>query len=475
MESNDYLLKTPVKKLLIKFAVPCIISLLVGALYNIVDQIFIGNSGAGTAGVMATTLVYPFTVFALAVALLLGDGTAALYSITLGEKKEQIAKKCVSLGICSLLLSGVILMLLGFIFKPEILNFLGASGYSAECQAYASEYMTIILAGIPFSVFVSGATALIRASGAPTYSTLSTVIGAVINLVFDPIMIFAMGLGVRGAAIATIAGQIVSALFAFRYFVNPPRGKRKKDAESTLTSELVKLDAKSFTFKKQDQKIFLRSLKLGLTSFITQFAVVVITVVANNVVGSVGGEHATDAGGALGIVFKVFGIVISFSVGLAVGGQPIIGFNYGARRQDRVRETFKYILLGNLLIGLIATLLFEFAPSLIVKLFGENALDLTFYRDFAAASFRIYLGGILFCCLSKASSIFLQSIERPFKAMFISFMRDVIVLVPAVIILGNQGGLYGLLWAGPLADGLTAILTVALLFPELKSLKKTSY
>lgn len=468
MKENDYLLKAPIKPLLLKFAIPCIFSLLISSLYNIVDQIFIGNSASGTAGVMATTLVFPFTVIALAIALLIGDGAASLYSIALGEKKPEVAKKSVGLAILSLLLSGVLLMLIGFIFKAPLLNLFGASGYSPECQLFADEYMTIILAGIPFAVFTSGAASIIRASGAPTYSTISTVVGAIINIIFDPIMIFGLNLGVRGAAIATIAGQIVSALFCLYYFLNLPRSKTQKQAESTLTSELVKLSASSFTF---DRSILSRLLKLGISSFITQISVVIITIVANGVVGKIGGPHATDAGAALGIVFKIFGIVLSFTIGLAVGGQPIIGYNYGAKRYDRVKTTYRLILLGNLLIGLIATALFEFAPNIIVKLFGGNASDLAFYQTYAAAAFRIYLGGILFCCLTKASSIFLQSIERPFKAMLLSLTRDVIILVPAVIIAGNLGGLFGMLWAGPIADLVAGALTFFFVRSELKSLK----
>ncbi|MBQ9019918.1 MATE family efflux transporter [Candidatus Saccharibacteria bacterium] len=460
---NNYLLTVPVQKLLLKFAIPCVLSMLVGALYNIVDQIFIGNSTAGTAGIMATTLVYPFTVVALAIALLIGDGTAALYSVSLGRKNTTSAKKSIGNALLALIVSSLVLTALGFIFMEPIMNFLGSAGYSPECQAFARDYLTIILLGFPFYIFTSGAAPLIRASGAPTYSMISTVIGAIINLIFDPIMIFGLNIGIQGAAIATIAGQIISALIVAAYFIHPPRNKKLSTAESTLTSELVKITPKSF---RLDKKVFSESLKLGISSFITQLSIAIITVVANNVVGAIGGIHATDAGGALGIVFKVFAIVISFVVGVAVGGQPIIGFNYGANRPDRVLATFKYIIITNTIISIIAMALFEFAPSLIVSIFGGHADDLSFYQNFAAMSFRVYLGGIVLCCLTKSAAIFLQSIERPYHAMLLSLMRDVILLVPAVCFFGFSYGLEGMLWAGPVTDIISFIVTcIVLYFP----------
>lgn len=468
---NSYLLNTPVQKLLIKFAIPCVMAMLVGALYNIVDQIFIGNSAAGTAGIMATTLVYPFTVVALAIALLIGDGAAALYSISLGRKNQSAAKKCIGNAIISLVVSSVILMALGLIFMGPVLNFLGAQGYSPECQEFARQYLTIILLGFPFYIFTCGAAPLIRASGAPTYSMISTVVGAIFNLIFDPIMIFGLNMGVQGAAIATIAGQIVSAIIVGVYFVRPPRNKKLSTAESTLTSELVKLSRASF---KLDKQVFAESLKLGISSFITQISIAIITIVANNVVGAIGGAHATDAGGALGIVFKVFAIVISFVVGVAVGGQPIIGYNYGAGRTDRVLGTLKYVLITNTFISLIAMALFEFAPGMIVSIFGGHADDLAFYQHFAEMSFRIYLGGIVFCCIQKTACIFLQSIERPYHAMLLSLTRDVILLVPAVCFFGFSYGLDGMLWAGPVTDVISFIVTAILLATQIRKLKATA-
>lgn len=221
-------------------------------------------------------------------------------------------------------------------------------------------------------------------------------------------------------------------------------------------------------------KVLGKLLKLGISSFITQVSIAIITIVANNVVGTIGGENATDAGGALGIVFKIFAIVLAFSLGVAVGGQPIIGFNYGAKQYKRVLETYKLILIANIVIGAISMLLFEFAPNLIVSLFGGHANNLEFYQDYACLSFRIYLGGILLCCIQKASCIFLQSIDKPYKAMILSLMRDVIILVPGVCILGLCGNLYTMLWAGPVSDIGAFIVTVIFVTMEYRKINKLS-
>lgn len=337
--------------------------------------------------------------------------------------------------------------------KP-ILSLLGVNGYDERCKLFTEQYYTIILCGTPFYMLLSAMASIIRASGAPGYSMISTIVGAVINLIFDPILIFVFDLGVQGAAIATIAGQIVSACLCAIYFRKP---------------KLMKLTKESFLI---DTKVLGKLLKLGISSFITQVSIAIITIVANNVVGTIGGENATDAGGALGIVFKIFAIVLAFSLGVAVGGQPIIGFNYGAKKYKRVLETYKLIVISNIIIGIISMLLFEFAPSYIVSLFGGHANNLEFYQEYACLAFRIYLGGILLCCIQKASCIYLQSIDKPYKAMTLSLMRDVILLVPGVCIFGLCGNLYTMLWAGPVADIGAFIVTVIFATVECRKISK---
>lgn len=283
---------------------------------------------------------------------------------------------------------------------------------------------------------------------------ISTIVGAIINLIFDPILIFVFNLGVRGAAFATIAGQVVSACLCALYFRKP---------------KLMKLTKESFVI---NTKVLRRLLKLGISSFITQISIAIITIVANNVVGAIGGENATDAGGALGIVFKIFAIVLAFSLGVAIGGQPIIGFNYGAKKYKRVLKTYKLIIIANIVIGVISMLLFEFAPDFIVSLFGGHANNLEFYQEYACLSFRIYLGGILLCCIQKSSCIYLQSIDKPYKAMTLSLMRDVILLVPGVCIFGLSGNLYTMLWAGPVSDIGAFIVTVIFVTIECRKISK---
>lgn len=453
---NLYLTTAPIKQLLIKFSIPCVLAMLVSALYNIVDQIFIGNSIAGTSGIMATTLVFPFTVVALALAQLIGDGCAALFSISLGSKDEKTSNRCVGNAIIAIILLSILLVCFGFIFMKPILNVLGVNGYDERCQIFTKQYYTIILCGTPFYMFASAMASIIRASGAPGYSMISTVIGAIINLILDPILIFWFNLGVKGAAIATIAGQIVSAILCLIYFRKP---------------KLMNLTKESF---KLEGTVLRKLLKLGISSLITQVSIAIITIVANNVVGSIAGINATDAGGALGIVFKIFAIVLAFSLGVSVGGQPIIGFNYGAKQYKRVLETYKFIIFANIAIGIISMLIFEFLPNIVVNMFGGHANNLEFYREYACLSFRIYLGGILFCCIQKSSCIFLQSIDKPYKAMILSLMRDVILLVPGVCILGLYGNIYTMLWAGPVADIGAFIVTVIFVTIECRKITKLS-
>ena len=348
---------------------------------------------------------------------------------------------------------GVLLMVIGFAAESPILKILGVSGYSPTTQEFTKQYMTIILAGVPFYVFSSAMASVIRADGSPKYSMISTVIGAVINLILDPILIFACKMGVQGAAIATIAGQVVSAIVCAIYF-------RKM--------KLVKLQRDAF---KPNFKVIGKTLRLGISSLITQAAIAIITIVANNVVGTIGGENATDAGAALGIVFKVFAIVIAFSLGISVGAQPIVGYNYGAKKYDRVLQAFKLVIICNVILGIIATILFEAAPGLIVAIFGKGS---KFYKDYAILSFRIYLGGIMFCCLQKASCILLQSINKPYKALILSLMRDVILLVPGVCLLGLLGNLKLMLWAGIIADIGAFIPTIIFVLIEMRKLKKQS-
>lgn len=441
--SNAYLAEAPVGTLLLKFSIPCVLSMLVSALYNIVDQIFIGQS-VGYLGNAATNVVYPFTVLALALALLIGDGSAALLSLSLGAGDQKVSRHCIGNGILMTAIIGFLLMFLGFLFTDPILKLFGVTDTN---YSYAWDYFRIILIGIPFYIVSSGMNAAIRADGSPGYSMFATVIGAVLNLILDPVAIFILNMGVKGAAIATVIGQIASCVMTVLYFRKP----------------------KSFRFHKDSFKLNRRMVKkigqLGISSFITQIAIVIIIGIANNMIvlyGPLSPYGADIPLSAVGIVMKVFGIVIAFSIGIAVGGQPIIGYNYGAGNYKRVASVYRLVLLGNIAVGVLATLLFEFCPQIIVRLFGsESAL----YNEYANLCFRIYLSGILLCCVQKASSIFLQAIGMPVKATILSLSRDVVFLVPGVVLFTKYYGVTGMLWAAPVADVLSIILTALLVFP----------
>jgi Na+-driven multidrug efflux pump len=313
--------------------------------------------------------------------------------------------------------------------------------------------MRVILLGIPFYVFSSGMNAPIRADGSPRYAMFTMVLGAVLNLILDPVAIFVLGMGVKGAAIATIIGQIASCILTVAYFFKP---------------KAFTFRAKSFSLNKI---ISAKICQLGISSLIIQLAIVIIMTVANNMIGIYGplSKYGADIPlSVVGIVMKVFGIAIAFIVGIAVGGQPIIGYNYGAGNYKRVYATLRRVVIVNALVGLIAMLLFEFCPQIIVRLFGSES-DL--YNEFAYLCFRIFLGGILLCCMQKTGSIFLQAIGKPVQSTLLSLSRDVVFLVPAVIIMAVNFGVTGMLWAAPIADVLAFVFTVILIGRELRMMR----
>lgn len=443
-----YLESAPIGKLMIKFAIPCILSMLISALYNIIDQVFVGMK-LGSPGIFATSVVYPFTVIALAISLLIGDGCAALFSVALGAKDKRTTKKCCGNAVVTFIAAGIVLALLGLVFRNSILTLCGAT---PDTMGIIKEYYNIILIGIPFYIITSAMGGLIRADGAPGYAMLATVIGAIINLILDPIMILVLNWGMQGAALATIIGQITSAIVSLAYLQK---------------TKLIEFTKDSF---QPSVKMIGKICKMGMSGFITQFAIAVITIVVNNVIRAINDPilGVAGPGGAIGVVFKIFGIVIAFSIGFAVGGQPIVGYNYGAKNYKRVFQTYKFIVIFNIAVGLVATILFEACPLIFARMFSIEDL----YIDFACNCFRIFLGGILFCCLQKASCIFLQSINKPYKAMLLSLARDIVFLVPGVCLFGLLGGLHKMLYAGLLADGLAFICTVVIIAYEYKHIMK---
>lgn len=447
-----------IPKLIKTFAIPCVISMIVAALYNIVDQIFIGWSEAGAFGNAATNIVYPFTVISLAFALLIGDGGAALFNLSLGAKNKEKANTSIGNALVLLVIVSVLLTLFGLVFSRQILTIFGGNPKEIECYQYAQDYLRIICYGLPFYIIGQGLNASIRSDSSPKYAMASTVAGAITNIILDPIFIFVFKMSVKGAAIATIIGQILTFLISILYL------KRAKS---------FKINRESMRLNKTITK---EMLSLGLASLITQLAIVIIIAVANNLVGKYGYNTISTSGvpygvvtplAVIGICMKVFGIVVSIVIGVSLGGMPIIGYNMGARNIKRVKETIKYILIINCLIGFIAFILFELFPTFIIDIFGRgNTFE---YLEYAKYCLRIFLGGIVLTCLTKSISILLQSMGSSFKSTLLALARDVIFFVPAITILATiSKSVVTMLWSAVIADVLSFILGIYLLKSELK-------
>jgi putative MATE family efflux protein len=435
--------------LLGKYAIPCIISLLVNSLYNMVDQIFIGR-GVGYLGNGATNVIYPLTVIVLSVALMLGDGGASFLSIRLGEKKKEDATKGIASVIAFSIVMGVVMAAVMWIFLSPLVNLFGCTD---TIYPYAMEYGRIIIIGLPFVLVGTVFTAIERADGSPTYSMISLLAGAVINTVLDPLFIFKFQLGVKGAAFATIIGQIVTCIMGLAYM-------RK---------------FKSINPQKSDYRIKWKycekTLMLGVSSFITQMAIVIVMAVINNLLSKYGAQSKYGADiplAVMGIVMKVNQLVIAATVGIASGAQPIIGFNYGAGNYKRVKKTFQCVVICAEAIAVLAFIGFQCFPVQIISIFGsEGAL----YNEFAEKCFRVFLLVVILNGFQTVAGLFAQSIGHPLKAAAMSLSRQIVFLVPAEFILASSMGVMGVLWAGPVADTLAFILAVVLIIYDVKALK----
>lgn len=449
-QSNEYLGKEKIGKLMMKFSIPCIMSLLVASLYNIVDQIFIGQ-GIGYLGNGATNVVFPITIIALAIALFLGDGCAAFLSLCQGRGDSESARKSVGNAISILLTIAVIFTVFLVLSKESLLQAFGATEGNI---GFARDYYDIIVIGIPFFMFSNGMNSIIRADGDPKFAMLSTVLGAIINVILDPIAIFGLGWGMKGAALATILGQIVTAVLAIWYLCH---------------AKSFRLTGSSFV---PSGKVLRSFLPLGISSFLTQLSIVIIMAVMNNALVHYGAmsEYGADIPlTVVGIVMKVFQIVIAFVVGIAAGAQPIIGYNFGAGKIDRVKEIYKKMILAELVVGLISMIMFECFPMQVIGLFGSES-DL--YNQFAVYAFRIYLSTILLCCIQKATSIFLQALGEPVLSMGLSLLRDFILSVPLILLLSNRFGVMGPLFSAPVADVISMVAVVFMMLHVNKKLNR---
>ncbi len=462
MQRGGIMLKTTQRKpidfendkiggLLFKFAIPCIFSLLISALYNIVDQIFIGNSEVGYLGNAATSVVFPLTMLAMAFAWCFGDGAAAFMSLCQGKKDDKSAHIAVGNSILWSFIIGCLFMLVCYLARRPILYLFGASDKSID---YAETYFNIVMAVLPFFMVYNAVNSTIRADGSPAYAMFSTLTGAIINIILDPIFIYVCKLGIAGAAWATIIGQLASCVLTCCYF---------------FKSKTFKLKLSSF---KPDFKVFSKVLKLGISTFITQISIVVTTLLYNVILKKYGalskyGEDIPIA--VIGIVMKVFTIVISIVVGIIIGAQPIIGYNYGAQNYARVRKTLTICLIITAIVGLISTVVFEACPDAVISLFGSES---ELYREFARKTFRIFLMLVTFTCIIKLSSIFFQAIGSPVKSAICSLVRDTVCLVPLVIGLPVAMGIDGALWAAPIADGIAMAVTAVFVIQFYTELRK---
>lgn len=447
-----------ISKLLIKFSIPCILSLLISALYNIVDQIFVGNSELGYLGNAATGIVFPILIIAQAFAWCIGDGSAAYLSICQGKKDTQNSHRCIGTGITITLILSVIMLALCAVWIEPLLRLFGASD---QTIGMALEYFTIVLCFFPAFMLMNMMNAVIRADGSPAVSMASMSLGAILNIILDPIFIFALNWGIAGAAWATVIGQTFSFLVSVLYFFRTKSFRLTKD---------------SFV---PHFKIFSNALKLGASSFITQMSIVVISLVCNIMLAKYGalsiyGQDIPIS--VISIETKVFTIVINIVVGIVLGGQPILGYNYGAGKYKRVKETYRTILIATLAVGIVSTLIFEICPQAVIHIFGSG--NDTLYLEYAKRTFRIFLSLVIFTCVIKMSSIFFQAVGKPVMAVIASLTRDIVCFVPLVILIPsiyerNQAGsgVNGILFAAPAADIIGMIVAVCLTIHYFKTME----
>lgn len=442
MEKENILGTEKIGKLLAKFAIPGIISMVVNSLYNIVDQIFIGQ-GVGYLGNGATTVIFPMITFAMAFSLLFGDGSATFLSLKLGEKKDDEAARGTGAGIIGFVGIGIIITILYLIFLEPLCKLFGAS---EAILPYAKDYGRIITYGLPFCAVCAGGASIIRADGNPKFNMIGLFAGTIINVVLDPIFIFVFHWGVKGAAFATILGQFANAVLNIYYF----------------SKKMRNVSLNRFVFRKSISYIP-RVSKLGISSFITQMALVVAMATRNNVLVTYGAKskYGSDIPvTTLGITMKTFTIIMSIVLGLSAGAQPIFGYNYGSGKYDRVKKTFKLVAVLSTVICTVAFFLAQFKPLAIISIFGSES-DL--YNEFAIKCMRIYLMLIPTVGIQIMSGIFFQALGYPVQASILSLSKQIIFQLPVTILLPVFMGVEGVLWAGPVSDVL-AFTTMIVMF-----------
>lgn len=454
-DNSQFLGTEKISKLMLKFSLPCVLSLLVSALYNIVDQIFIGNSELSTLGNAATGVVFPVFVIAQAFAWCIGDGYAAYLNICQGRNDTQTAHKAIGTGITFTLASSILLLFIFYPLKTQALTLFGASENSI---GMAVEYLNVILAFFPVYMLSNMMNSVIRADGSPAWAMASMLIGAAINIILDPLFIFGFHWGMTGAALATGIGQLFAFLAGLWYFHH---------------TKTFRLERRSFI---PDVRAFSGALKLGISSFIAQVTIVAVVLISNIMLVKYGAasQYGVDIPIAvMGIESKVFTVVINIVVGIVLGCQPIIGYNIGAGKYDRVKKLYQSILCCTILIGIVFTLLFVIAPDAVAGMFGtpRNIPNPSDYWLFAEKTFRIFLSLVTFTCVVKMTSIFFQAAGKPVRAIAASLIRDVVCFIPLIIILPIFFGIEGILYAAPVADAISILVTAVLTVTFMKKLK----
>ena len=451
-QSNQHLGAERIGKLMKQYAIPCIISLLVGALYNIVDQIFIANASyLGSYGNAANTVVFPLTVVALAIAVMIGDGCCAFVSISLGKKEQKMAKKSVGNSVVMILAGSIVLTAVYLIFSEQIIAMFGGT-VNSETFRHSKEYFFYISLGIPFYMFGQAMNPIIRADGNPKFAMISTLAGAVLNIILDPVFIFVFRWGMMGAAVATVLGQVVTAALAVWYL---------------LRMKIIKPAREDYRLSRF---VCGRTLLMGITSFLSQISLVAAMAAINNMLRKYGAmdvvvgqeEFAQIPMAVVGIVTKFFQIVISIVVGMAAGCIPIVGFNMGAGKKDRVRELFTKLLIAEVTVGVIAFILAECFPRQLIAIFGA-ANESVYYTEFAVKAFRTYLCMVILACVNKACFIFLQAMGKAAESTALSMIREVVFGVGFALLLPVFFGLNGVLYSMPVSDILTFVIAVFLI------------
>ncbi len=444
MNRSQHLGEEKVGKLLLKFSIPAIIGMLVNGLYNIVDRIFVGQ-GVGALALSGTAISFPFTLAIMAFGMLIGIGATAVISIRLGQQKKEEAEQIVGNAFVLLLVISLIITLLGYVFMDPLLLLFGAS---RDVLPYAKEYLTVLLSGAVFQTLGFGMNNFIRAEGNPKIAMYTMILGAVLNTILNPIFIFVLHLGVAGSALATVISQFITAVWVLSYFL----GQRA----------LLKLHVRNLRLKWLLVKDILA---IGVSPFSMQIVGSVVTVLLNKTLVNYGGDLSIAA---MGVINSIAMLIFMPVFGIGQGAQPILGYNYGARRYDRVKQTLKLSIIGATGVMVFGFILIELFPVALMTLFSKD----TELIRLGANGLRIFLIMLPVIGFQVTAVNYFQATGKPRKSLFLSLSRQLIFLVPMLLILPKFWGLTGVWLAGPVADLASSGLTVLWLRKDLKQLDR---